>query len=88
MNTWLWRTRSATAVRVSGSAPSRNFIVVSRRQMRDPNLDQLIAAVATKLEAFSGRGRLQKMASAARKCVLTARRCSAHRAYSRFDYCN
>jgi hypothetical protein len=31
-------------VRVSASTPNKNFIVVSKRQMRDPNLDQLIAA--------------------------------------------
>src|SRR5260370_39215252 len=43
-NTWLWPTRSGTGVRGSGSTPNRNFIVVFRRQMRDPNLDQLIAA--------------------------------------------
>jgi hypothetical protein len=39
-----WPTRSATGVRESGSTPNRKFIVVFRRQMHDPNLDQLIAA--------------------------------------------
>jgi hypothetical protein len=40
-----WPTRSATGVRESGSTPNRKFIAVFRRQMRDPNLDQLISAV-------------------------------------------
>src|SRR5215471_1053984 len=43
-NTWSWPTRFGTGVRASGSTPSKNFTVASRRQMRDPNLDQLIAA--------------------------------------------
>jgi hypothetical protein len=43
-NTWLWPTRSVTGVRANGSTPNRNFTAVSRRQMRDPNLEQLIAA--------------------------------------------
>jgi hypothetical protein len=36
--------RFGTDVHASGSMPNRNFIAVSKRQMRDPNLDQLIAA--------------------------------------------
>jgi hypothetical protein len=36
--------RFETGVRESENTPNRNFIVVSKRQMRDPNLDRLIAA--------------------------------------------
>jgi hypothetical protein len=43
-NIWFWPTLFGTGALASASTPSRNFTVVSKRQMRDPNLDQLIAA--------------------------------------------
>jgi hypothetical protein len=36
--------RFGTDVSANGNTPNRNCIVVSRRHMRDPNLDQLVAA--------------------------------------------
>jgi len=43
INTWFWRTHFETGACASGSMPNRNFTVDSRRQMRNPNLDQLVA---------------------------------------------